>query len=215
VRFVFIALVLALSAPVSGYSQSLSNPFESFKGGRELIYGIDNRRTHIKRQNTAIYGAYTGLSFGKKLRYKGTVSGTLFEVGEVVDANGVQRKNRLVFLSLGEEFDFYEIRRFSATTYMQMGLGKNFYREVDANGGVLESGSKFIIPIETGLHFNYALTSYLKVKTGFGWRFVLPYESYDLSGYYVKLGLGFDVRDFIEVRRSGQDIWKTFPGKGS
>lgn len=38
----------------------------------------------------------------------------------------------------------------------------------------------------------------LTVMTGFCWRFVLPQSSNELSGHYFKLGLGFNVRKFLE-----------------
>jgi hypothetical protein len=50
------------------------------------------------------------------------------------------------------------------------------------------------------LHFNYDLFTYFKLKTGFGWRFVTPNHSRELSGYYVKLGFSFSLRKFNETR---------------
>jgi hypothetical protein len=50
------------------------------------------------------------------------------------------------------------------------------------------------------LHFSYDLLTYLKLRTGFGWRFVTPNNSRELSGYYVKLGLSFNLKKFNEAR---------------
>lgn len=193
----FILIILVFTG-ITGYSQILNDPFESLKKKREFIYGLDNRRTHIKEHHSVIYGVYMGVGYGKKLRYKISISGTPFEVGKFVDENGILKRNRLLFFSLGEEFDFYEYKRFGMTTYLQTGIGRNFYRKFNENGMELETGSELIIPIEAGLNFNYALKPYLKIKSGFGWRFVLPKYSSGLSGYYLKLGLGFNVKKFLE-----------------
>jgi hypothetical protein len=41
---------------------------------------------------------------------------------------------------------------------------------------------------------------YLKIKTGFGWRFIAPDNSRELGGNYVKLGLSFNLKKFNETR---------------
>lgn len=182
------------------YSQKINNPFETLKEKREIVFGLDNRRTHLYQHNTVIYGVYSGIGFGKKLRFKIGINGTPFEVGNFVDGNGLIKRNRLFFASIGEEFDFYRYKKMGMTTYLQSGLGKNFYRQINADGIQVGNGQQIIIPIETGLHFGYELMPYLKLRTGFGWRFVAPITSKELSGYYLKLGLGFNLKKFVETR---------------
>ena len=199
-RVKVISSIIALLILVKGYSQNITNPFETFKKKKEIVYGIDNRRTHIYQHHTVIYGLYSGISFGKKLRFKIGLNGTPFEVGNFVDENGIVKKNRLLFASLGEEFDFYQYKKFGMTTYLQAGIGNNFYRQLNQIGTEVNKGKQLIIPIETGLHFSYDLLPYLKLKTGFGWRFVAPDNSRELGGYYVKLGLSFNLKKFNETR---------------
>ncbi len=197
----FISSLIALLILVKGYSQNITNPFETLKQKREIVYGLDNRRTHIHQHNTVIYGLYSGIGFGKKLRFKIGINGTPFEVGKFVNENGILKKNRLLFASLGEEFDFYQYKKFGMTTYLQAGIGYNFYRQLTQSGTEINNGKQLIIPIETGLHFSYDLLTYLKLKTGFGWRFVAPKNSKELSGYYLKLGLSFNLKKFNESRK--------------
>ena len=195
-----ISSLIALLILVKGYSQNITNPFETLKKEREIVYGLDNRRTHIYQHHTVIYGLYSGISFGKKLRIKIGINGTPFEIGKFVDENGIIKKNRLFFASVGEEFDFYQHKKISLTTYLQAGIGNNFYRHLNQNGTEVNKGEQLIIPIETGLHFSYDLLTYLKLNTGIGWRFVTPNNSRKLSGYYVKLGLSFNLKKFNETR---------------
>jgi hypothetical protein len=197
----FISSLIALLILVKGFSQNITNLFETLKQKREIVYGLDNRRTHIHEHNTVIYGLYSGIGFGKKLRFKIGINGTPFEVGKFVDENGILKKNRLLFASLGEEFDFYQYKKFGMTTYLQAGIGYNFYRQLTQSGTEINNGKQLIIPIETGLHFSYDLLTYLKLKTGFGWRFVAPKNSKELSGYYLKLGLSFNLKKFNESRK--------------
>jgi len=200
IRLKFISSIIALLILVKGNSQNVENPFETLKKKKEIVYGIDNRRTHIYQHHTVIYGLYSGISFGKKLRFKIGINGTPFEVGRFVDENGILKKNRLFFASLGEEFDFYQYKKFGMTTYLQAGIGNNFYRQLTQSGTEVNKGKQLIIPIETGLHFSYDLLTYLKLRTGLGWRFVPPNNSRELSGYYVKLGLSFNLKKFNEAR---------------
>ena len=199
-----ISSLIALLIGIKGYSQNITNPFETLKKKREIVYGLDNRRTHIYQHHTVIYGLYTGISFGKKLRFKIGINGTPFEIGKFVDQNGIIKKNRFFFASLGEEFDFYQYKKFGMTTYLQAGIGNNFYRQLNQNGIEVNKGKQLIIPIETGLHFSYDLLTYLKLKTGFGWRFVTPNHSSELSGYYVKLGLSFNLKKFNKTRANNK-----------
>jgi hypothetical protein len=200
IRLKFISSIIALLIWTKGNSQNVTSPFETLKKKKEIVYGLDNRRTHIYQHHTVIYGLYSGISFGKKLRFKIGLNGTPFEVGKFVDENGIIKKNRLLFASLGEEFDFYQYKKFGMTTYLQAGIGNNFYRQLNQIGTEVNKGKQLIIPIETGLHFSYDLLTYLKLNTGFGWRFVAPNNSRELSGYYVKLGLSFNLKKFNETR---------------
>lgn len=193
----FLISVISFSR---GFAQTVTTPFEVLKKEKEVVYGLDNRRTHIHQHHTVIYGLYAGTSFGKILRIKIGINGTPFEVGKSVDHNGILKKNRLLFASIGEEFDFYQKKKFGMTTYLQAGIGNNFYRQLTQSGTEVSRGKQLIIPIETGLHFSYDLLTYLKLRTGLGWRFVAPKNSSELSGYYVKLGLSFNLKNFNETR---------------
>jgi len=181
------------------YGQDISNPIESFNEEKEIIYGIDNRRTHIRKDNTVIYGVYTGIGFGEKLRLKIGFNAAPFERGIHKDERELTKKNRFFFASLGQEYDFFQYKKFGITAYLQAGLGKNYYREFSAKGDLVNEGSNIIIPMETGLHFGYYINSYLRLKSGIGWRFVKPDASADLSGYYFKVGLGFNLRKYQEL----------------
>lgn len=195
--FSFVIILLYFS---KGFSQTLTAPFEILKEKKEIVYGLDNRRTHIHQHHTVIYGLYSGISFGEKLRFKIGINGTPFEVGKFVDENGMLKRNRLLFASIGEEYDFYQLKKFGMTTYLQAGIGNNYYRNLNTSGIEVNKGKEIIIPIETGLHFSYDLMPYLKLRTGFGWRFVTPKNSRALSGYYIKLGLGFNLKKFNKTR---------------
>lgn len=194
---IFVLLVVLFLSLISN-AQQITHPLHPFREKKEFIYGIDNRRTHIHSQRTLIYGLYVGVDFGKKLRFKVGVSGTPFERGELLDDDGIVKKNRLVFANLGEEFDFLIINKFRLTTYFQTGIGRNYFRKIDSLGIETQSGKDLIVPIEVGMHAGYDIFSWLRAKVGGGWRFVLPSYSKDLSGYYIKLGFGINSKKLIE-----------------
>ncbi len=206
IRIKLISSIITLLILVRVYSQNITNPFETFKEKKEIVYGLDNRRTHIHEHNTVIYGLYSGISFGKKLRFKVGLNGTPFEVGKFIDENNLLKKNRLFFISIGEEFDFYHYKKFGITTYLQAGIGNNYFRQLNQYGTEVDNGKQLIIPIEAGLHFSYDLLPFFGLKTGFGWRHVAPKESRNLSGYYLKLGLSFNLQKFIEMRTKNKAL---------
>ena len=173
------------------FAQKVENPIQSLKGKRDFIYGIDNRRTHIKGQSTIIYGGYLGIGFDDVLRFKIGISGTPFDVGRTQNALGIITRHRLVFLTLGEEFDFLVRGRFRITTYLQAGFGFDYTSFQLPDGSSSKNPRRTIVPLEFGFHGNYDLYPWLRAKLGGGWRFVLPQESRDLSGYYLKIGFGF------------------------
>jgi hypothetical protein len=70
----------------------------AYKEKREIIYGLDNRPTDIKRGQTVIYSLYSGFGFGKILRYEFEISGTPFELLKVTDNNGISKRRRILFL---------------------------------------------------------------------------------------------------------------------
>lgn len=197
-----ILLLLIICGCVPGtYAQEKWSLFYPFKGKTELIYGIDNRRTHIYNHNTLIYGLYTGVGFADKLRFKIGVSGTPTERGKFIDEEGLSIKNRLLFVNIGEEFDYFIRGRYRLTSYLQVGAGYNFFRKLNDSDLEVESGRNLIIPIEIGTHGNYDLNSWARLKVGGGWRFVEPEVSRSLSGYYIKLGIGVDGDKFLDWYR--------------
>lgn len=184
----------------NGYAQSITSPFEILKQNKEIVYGLDNRRTHINEHHTVIYGMYSGISFGKKLRFKIGLNGTPFEVGQLIDDNGLLKKNRLIFASIGEEFDFYQFKKLGLTTYLQGGVGHNLFREINTNGLEFNTGKDLVIPFETGLPLNYDRLTHVKLRTEFGWRFVAPNNSKAPGGCYLKLGLGVNFKQLHNSR---------------
>lgn len=189
-------------------AQELVNPIEAIKKKKELIYGIDNRRTHIKQQSTLIYGGYIGVGFDDKVRIKLGISSTPFERGLLVDDLGVIKRNRLIFMNLGEEYDFLIIQKFRMTTYLQTGIGFNYFRKINKYQVVVEDGRELIIPIELGLNLNYDILPWLRLKTGGGWRFVFPEYSQGLSGYYIKIGASLKTKLFLEFYRERRESRK-------
>lgn len=196
----FLICLTMLALTYVGFANEFPNPLSMLKGKRQFIFGIDNRRTDIHQQHTVIYGLYTGISFGKNLRFKVGVNGTPFEVGRRMDQLGMVIRNRFFFLSLGEEFDFYQYKRFILTTYLQAGYGFNTFRSLGIGGVESSRKRESILPVEAGLHCSYELCSYLKLRVGGGWRYVIPEHAKDLGGYYIKLGLSFSLKKFKESR---------------
>lgn len=198
--FKYIALIVLLLYGTDTFAQSFNNPLQLLNEKGEWIYGLDNRRTKINQQHATIYGLYMGVGFSHKLRCKIQVSGLPFERGKAMDTDGIVKFHRLLYFSIGEEFDFYQYKNFTFTTYIQAGIGQNYNRSVDDSDVEIQRNVERITPFEIGLHFSYDLKSYLKLKSGSGYRFVYPESSNALSGYYLKLGLGFNLKKFLDAK---------------
>jgi hypothetical protein len=203
-RFIFLFFFLGFSCAIWG--QLLQNPFRTLKEPKQLVYGIDNRRTHIFDHPTLIYGIYTGIGFGNKLKLKLGLSGTPFEKGRLIDEQGLLTRNRFYSINLGEEFDFLVLHKFSFTTYVQGGIGYNYFRKINTLSEEVARGKNLFVPLELGTNLNYEVTPWLRAKAGLGWRFVFPESSSDLSGYYLKTGFIVDTERFLE-------FWKMKKGR--
>lgn len=202
-RLNFILILLLSLLSHINYLSAQSNSFSSaLKSKKEFIYGIDNRRTHIKDHNALIYGAYLGIGFGGRVKFKFGISGTPFEKGKFVDAQGHIKRNRLIFGTIGEEYDFYIKNKFRLTSYVQFGAGYNYYRIIDSLDTEKSKGRNLILPLELGIHANYDVLPWLRAKLGGGWRFVFPDYSSDLSGYYIKIGFSVNTRLLMAKYRS-------------
>jgi hypothetical protein len=191
ILFLFFRLCFSI------HGQQIQNPFELIRGERKIIYGLDNRRTHVHGENTVIYGIYSGVGFSeKKLRFKIGLSGAPFEVGQTIGEDGAIKQNRFVFFNIGEELDFWIVNKFRMSTYFQVGYGFNYYTLIDPNSNLeIESGRNKLIPLELGLQCSYDLLTWFSFRFGAGWRFVFPNESSDLSGYYLKTGLQLNPKE--------------------
>lgn len=198
-RQLIFCLLLFLNLNLIG--QKMNNPFEVLRGEREVIFGLDNRRTHIHGDRAVIYGVYSGIGFSEKsLRLKLSLSGSPFEIGRKVDNAGNIKLNRFFFFSVGEEFDFYKYNHLTLSTYFQLGMGVNYFTEIEHQSGIeISSGKNRIIPLELGLQSGYSLLTWLSIKIGGGWRFDLPQNKSGLSGYYAKFGLQFNPSDFLKA----------------
>jgi hypothetical protein len=186
-RHLSIGIVLLTSITTVSIGQQLNNPFASFHDHKEFIIGLDNRITHLNGKFGVIYGLYTGIGYGENLRLKLGISGTPFEVGKHSPEKSTNEVGRILFATIGQEFDFLTIHKFKLTTYVNGGFGYHFYRILDPEKAELDKGVEHIFPVETGLHVRYQISEIFAFKTGGGWRFVFPEHGTNLGGYYIKL----------------------------
>lgn len=201
--FIFLGiLLLAISGNILK-AQTFSNPKEIFTAKRKIIGGLDNRRTFIKGNQSLIYGLYCGLSFGKNLRLKIGINGNPFPIKFHLPLISLRQHNRMAFISLGEEYCFFRYKRFGLISYIQTGIGYNYYSILDDKENVVHQSREWIVPLELGLHTAYQLRPWLSAKVGNGWRFVFPDHAHDLNGYYLKLGFGIDT----------EYVWKWYQQK--
>lgn len=171
-----------------------------------FIAAFDNRRTQIRNQHTLIYGGFIGIYHKDRYRYKFGIAGTPFKVGESIDEFNKIQRNRFYIFNLGHEADFLIINRFRMTSYLQLGVGENFYYSLDVNTeNAKKEGKHIFVPLEIGTHFNYDVLKWLRFKIGGGWRFSLNHETRYLSGYYIKLGFAADMPKLLNIYRDWEN----------
>jgi hypothetical protein len=198
-------------------AQHLTDPFASLHDSKEFIIGIDNRITRINHQWGVIYGLYSGIGYGENLRFKFSISGTPFEIGDFSKTEIISQRSRVLFASVGQEFDFITMGRFKITTYLNGGMGYHFYRTVDIERNQISKDKEFILPLETGLHGRFQINSLLAAKCGGGWRFVAPKSANELSGFYIKLTLVVNpknLKTYFKKRKERRAVKKTVSSKG-
>jgi hypothetical protein len=181
------ALALLYLAHHSLSAQHINNLVVSLHDHKEFIVGIDNRITLINDKFAVIYGLYSGVGYGENLRVKFSISGTPFETGKISQQNASSQLSRLLFASIGQEFDFLTAGKFKVATYLNAGYGLHFQRSVNYREEQIEKEIETMFPLELGLHGRYQINPLIAFKTGGGYRFVFPDDASDLSGYYIKL----------------------------
>lgn len=169
------------------FAQELSNPLSALHDKREFIFGIDNRITRINEKFGVIYGLYSGIGYGSNLRFKFSISGTPFEIGKVSSEKDANQVSRLLFASVGQEFDFFTFGRFKLATYLNAGFGYHYRKIINQFNMQVDDGRDFIRPVELGIHSRYQINPLFAIKAGGGWRFIFPKEQENLNGYYLKL----------------------------
>lgn len=121
---IFLFFILIVLSPTI-FAQHLNSPLKSIHDKREFIIGLDNRITRINDRIGLIYGIYSGLAYGDNLRVKLSLSGTPFRLGKH-EPDEISRTSRLLFMSVGQEFDFLTFNRFKVTAYANVGFGYIF-----------------------------------------------------------------------------------------
>ncbi len=199
-RLWVLAICLCFTGKMA-QAQRFLNPLLQFAEKKQPIFGLDNRHTPVRGKWGVIYGAYTGIGMGKHLRLKIGVSASPFGLGEIDSLLPRSRISRLGFLTLGEEVDFFRHGKFTWTSYLQGGIGYDYFRWMGPQAQLLDKGKEAIFPLELGLQTSYQINTWLAAKAGGGWRWVFPDNRHELGGPYLKFGLGFNPVTF----------WRTTP----
>ena len=185
-----------LFAVSAGDAQGIRDIFDLYKKEAELTIGFNNRRTHIHSDFGVIYGLKAGLNFDRRLKNTFGLNSTIISLGAPNNEQPVYQTARLHFLSIAEEYVYFKRQRFSLSTYASFGYGINQYELANLSGQVLESGRGNIVPMELGLQGAYLILTWLDLRLGGGWRFMLYGNQPGLSGYFFKVGLGFKYKAF-------------------
>lgn len=196
----------------SAYGQEdVSKLKEVIQSEKQLILGIDNRRTHLNRDFVPIYGGYIGIQTEYKFRLKLGISGMPFEAGGTYSSDGRLTRSRMFYLNLGEEYDFFIREKFKLSAYGQVGLGRHYFKKYDLNNDLMLEGSENVVPLEVAVVSRYYLRSWLSLNTGFGWRWVFLNEQAQLNNYFFKLGVGVDITKFYPKNWQGFKHLKSLP----
>lgn len=158
----------------------------------EPTVGLLNRRTHIYGQGGTIYGLKAGLNFDKRLKNTVCISGTAFRLGN--PESDYLKNTQLVYVSVAEEFRFYQYKRISAISFFNIGYGWSLWQSFNELSTQINSGVQRVAPLEMGLHGDYLINPWLSLTFGAGWRFFLYGHDPGLGGYYAKIGLGISFK---------------------
>lgn len=190
-QFLLCYFILNLAFVNHAFSQEIHNPVKMINSKKSFIYGIDNRRADFFNDYGTIYGGYAGIGMSeKKMRLKFG-----FNISEKIKSNNLVRniksENRFFFLSIGEEIDLITYRSFVFSTYVNIGIGFN-QRKQTINSMFYAKNNELILPLEPGVLFGFKINKWITLRTGGGWRFILP-DGNQFNSYFVKLGALVDI----------------------
>lgn len=144
--FFFLLVIICFFESKPLVAQHFSNPMKDMRGKLRIIGGLDNRRTFMNGNQSVIYGLYCGVGLGKNLRLKLGVNGNPFPIKFHLPFFSQRQHNRMMFLSLGEEYSFFHYKRFSLISYLQVGLGFNYYSILDNQENVIHRSQNQLFP---------------------------------------------------------------------
>lgn len=196
-RLIF-GIVLLLS-----FQDGIGQPVVRFDGWKAyqkdwvFTAAFNNRRTKIHEEMGTIYGVEVGLRFNDRLENSVGMSFTLKPLGQLDGQQSSYRQAQLLFITVGEEFEFLRYKRFAGITYVHGGYGWSYYTEYNAQEEMLRRGIDRIVPLELGLLATYDVIPWAYIKVGAGWRFEFLSKEEGLDGYFVKLGGGIRIKRFL------------------
>jgi hypothetical protein len=192
ILIVCFSIIATVSFAQSNTSDSSSfSAFSFYKSEARFTYGLNNRRTAFKENNSTIFGLYAGVEWGDKLRHVLTFNSTVFWI-EQRNERGILETFHLNYIGFAEEFDFFEHNRWLLTSYLHSGLGKYTLRTPQAI--IMNETSRWVVPLETGIQCSYNLLPWLRLIAGGGYRWILRDELSALNGVYYKASAAVNLK---------------------
>lgn len=190
----FLVIGFCFFSSVNLKAQNLLVWLEPYKKEAEIVIGFNNRRTHIYNELGVIYGFKFGLNFDRKLKNTFGINGNIKPLGKPNEPYTNYLRARLLYFDVAEEYKVFKHNRFALFSLVGLGYGwayRDFYNEM---GNILLKEKVRIMPLEAGIESGYYIIKWLELRVGFGYRFFPLGASYNLSGYYFKIGAGIKSR---------------------
>ncbi|MBB5636884.1 hypothetical protein HDF26_001710 [Pedobacter cryoconitis] len=187
-----ISLLLFLINPASGQEPVDKNqstiqppteplPADKKESNAHVVFSLDSRSTIINKTHVKIYGAWTGLEFGKKhhkitlgyywLNYGLASAGTGSNQHSSIFDLSAYTKTDVFFLSLGYWYPLVHTKKWVLSFPLELGIGKesaSYFRSQD-NFSQGKANTPFI-PVQAGFYAEYHATPWAGVFTQIGYR---------------------------------------------
>lgn len=209
-----------LSIPGKAQFGAVDSVRNAYHNGYKVIGGLSGHHSILEGQPVRIYKLYVGVDFSQVFKlYSGInfmpqpIYKTHVRNAYTSLADTITTSSHISYLSLAFEYSFYRKERWKFSMPAQIGIGGNALVTKNTLDNKVNTTSRLIVPLESGINGTYYFNRWLGLKGGIGMRLVLGKEAFaGLSGPYYNFGIAIFFGEIYKMIFKPEEPSSTYQG---